>query len=80
MKLKICLGSAARLKGSSKVVGDLRDLIVFSGLSDKVTLSGTFEEAAVDGVAVWVNDEVFSVTPESVQEFFKINILDKMGK
>ena len=80
MKLTICLGSESRLKGSSRVVSGLRDLITTNGLSEEVILTGTFNEAPVTGVAVWVDDQIFSVTPENVAEFFKTQVLDKLGK
>ena len=80
MKLTICLGSESRLKGSSKVVGELRNLITTNGLSDKVTVTGTFNEAPVDGVAVWIDEELFSVTPDNIETFFKTQVLERLGK
>ena len=80
MKLTICLGSESRLKGSSRVVSEIRNLITTNGLSEKVILTGTFNEAPVTGVAVWVDQEIFSVTPENVEEFFRTQVLEKLGE
>ena len=79
MKIKICIGSVCRLKGSAKVIEELRSLIASNNLEGKVALEGTFAEAEVEGVACFVDGEVVSVTPETVGEFFSTNILAKLA-
>ena len=78
MKVTVCIGSSCHLKGSRQVVEALQRLIAENKLDDKVTLSGTFcMQNCQAGVSVSVNDVVHSVSPETVEEFFKKEILAK---
>ncbi len=79
MKVTVCIGSSCHLKGSRQVVEGLQYLIAENGLKDKVELGGTFCMGKCQmGVCVSVDDTVYSVTPESVNEFFAENILGKI--
>ena len=76
MKVTVCIGSSCHIKGSRQVVGRLQQLIAENNLGDKVELSGTFcMGRCQEGVCVTVDDEFFSVAPETVDEFFAKNIL-----
>ncbi len=78
IKVTVCIGSSCHLKGSHRVVDSLEKLIAANNLSDKVSLGGVFcMGRCQEGVCVTVNDEFFSVKPETVDEFFKNNILAK---
>ena len=78
MKVTVCIGSSCHLKGSRQVVESLQKLISDNRLEDKVMLSGTFcMQNCQAGVSVSVNDVVHSVSPETVEEFFKKEILAK---
>ena len=78
MKVTVCIGSSCHLKGSRQVVEALQRLIAENKLEDKVSLSGTFcMQNCQAGVSVSVNDIVHSVSPETVEEFFKKEILAK---
>lgn len=71
MKVTICIGSSCHLKGSRQVVEQLQELIANEKLGDKVELSGTFcMGKCQQGVCVTVDDDFFSVTPETAKEFF----------
>ena len=71
MKITICIGSSCHLKGSREVVEGLQKLIAREGLKDKIELAGTFCLGRCQtGVNVLVDDERFSVSPETVEEFF----------
>ena len=60
------------MKGSRKVVEKLQQIISEKGLKDKVELSGTFCMGRCEtGVSVTVDGEYFSVSPESVDDFFE---------
>lgn len=75
MKVTVCIGSSCHIKGSRKVVEYLQNQISENGLDDKVKLSGTFcMGKCQQGVCVSVDDEFYSVTPDTVEEFFKNNI------
>ena len=79
MKITVCIGSSCHIKGSRKVVESLQALIAQNGLGDKVELGGTFCLGNCQaGVCVTVNDEFYSVTPETVDEFFKTAVLERL--
>ncbi len=81
MKVTICIGSSCHLKGSRQVVERLQSLVSENSLSDIVELGGTFcMGKCQQGVCVTVDDEFFSVSPETVDQFFKENILAKVSK
>ena len=80
MKVTVCIGSSCHLKGSRKIVEVLQDLIRENDLDDKVELGGTFCIGQCQkGVCVTIIEEVFSVSPETVRDFFNENILSKVN-
>ena len=80
MKVVVCIGSSCHLNGSREVVEKLQNLINDNDLKDKVTLSGKFCMGnCQNGVSVTVDGELFSVPPDTVEEFFKTNVLDKLS-
>lgn len=79
MKVVVCIGSSCHLKGSRQVVEQLQKLVDANGLDGKVDLSGTFCMGNCQkGVCVTVDGEVFSVSPETVDEFFNTEVLAKV--
>ncbi len=75
MKVTVCIGSSCHIKGSRLVVEQLQNSIRENGLDDKVKLSGTFcMGECQQGVCVTVDDTFYSVTPDTVAEFFEKNI------
>ncbi len=79
MKVTVCIGSSCHLKGSRQVVEQLQYLIGENNLKDKVELGGTFCMGKCQlGVCVTVDNEFYSVTPETVGEFFNEQILGKL--
>lgn len=75
MKVTVCIGSSCHIKGSHRVVEYLQNRISESGLEDKVKLGGTFcMGKCQQGVCVTVDDELYSVTPDTVEEFFENTI------
>ena len=76
MKVTVCIGSSCHLKGSRAVVERLQQLVAENDLKDRVELSGKFCMGNCrNGVSVTVDDELFSVSPETVDDFFKQNVL-----
>ncbi len=76
MKITVCIGSSCHIKGSRQVVEQLQHLISVNKLDDKVELGGTFcMGKCQQGVCVTVEDSFHSVTPETVEEFFKNEVL-----
>ena len=79
MKVTVCIGSSCHIKGSRQIVEQLQYLIAENNLGDKAELSGTFcMGKCQQGVCVTVDNEFFSVTPETVEEFFEKNIKGKI--
>ena len=60
------------------MVEELQNLIAESNLGDKVELGGTFcMGRCQEGVWVTVDDQFFSVSPDTVKEFFEKEIKGK---
>ena len=79
MKVTVCIGSSCHLKGSRQIVEQLQELILHHGLKQKVELAGTFCIGQCQrGVCVVIDDEVYSVTPETVGDFFTKEIVAKI--
>ena len=79
MKVTVCIGSSCHIKGSRQVVEQLQYLIAENNLSEKVELGGTFCMGQCQrGVCVTVGEELFSVTPDTVVDFFKDEVLKRV--
>lgn len=79
MKITVCIGSSCHIKGSRQVVEQLQYLISENNLGDKVELSGTFcMGKCQQGVCVTVDDKFFSVTSDTVNEFFLKEVIAKV--
>ena len=80
MVITICIGSSCHLKGSRKVVEKLNELIAAEGVGDKVELNGSFcMGQCVKGVCVKINDELFSLTPDTTEEFFRNDVMGRLN-
>lgn len=71
--INVCIGSACHLQGSYRVIKKLQSIILEKGLSNKVMVRAAFcLGECTKAVAVRVNDEnIVSVTPDTVDEFFE---------
>lgn len=79
MKITVCIGSSCHIKGSRQVVENLQRLIAENNLDDKVELGGTFCLGnCQQGVCVEVDEAFHSVSPSTVEEFFKNEVLAKV--
>ena len=79
MVVTICIGSSCHLKGSRDIIASFQRLVSLHGLSDKVELTGSFCIGQCEkGVCVKVNDELFSVTPATAEQFFNEEILGRI--
>ncbi len=80
MKIVVCIGSSCHLKGSRSVVEDLQALIAKHNLQEQVDLSGTFCMGNCQkGVNVTVDGETFSLSPDSIGDFFETEVLKKFN-
>ena len=80
MKITVCIGSSCHVKGSRLVVEQLQNLIKENNLEEKIELCGTFCLGECQkGVCVTVDGEFFSVSPDTVDEFFNNEVLVKLN-
>lgn len=80
LNVSICVGSACHMKGSKEVIAKLKELINAHGLQGKVLLSGSFCTGNCEyAVCVVIDDTVFSVRPETTEEFFNNEILTRVS-
>ena len=76
MKITVCIGSSCHIKGSRQVVEGIQNAIKENKLEDKVELGGTFcMGKCQQGVCVTVDEEFYSVSPETVEDFFNKEVL-----
>ncbi len=79
MKITVCIGSSCHLKGSRQVVEALQNHIAAQQLQEQVELAGTFcMGKCQSGVNVEVNGERFSVSPDTVDAFFRDTVLARL--
>lgn len=79
MKITICIGSSCHIKGSRQVVEQLQSFIKENNLDEKVELAGTFcLGQCQQGVCVKVDEEFYSVSPETTEEFFRTAVIGKV--
>ena len=79
LKITVCIGSSCHIKGSRQVVEQLQYLIAEKELGEKVELGGTFcMGKCQQGVCVTIGDNFYSVTPETVGDFFAKEVLAKV--
>ncbi len=79
MKITVCIGSSCHIKGSRQVVETLKQRIAESGAEDKIELGGTFcMGKCQNSVCVSVDEEVFSVSPETANAFFDREVLTRL--
>ena len=79
MKIMICVGSTCHLCGSKKVVTRFQELVAENKLEDKVELAGKFCMGKCgEGVSVMIDDKIYSVKPEEVDDFFRREVLEKL--
>ena len=80
MKITVCVGSSCHLKGSRQVVEQLQDLVAEAGLQQNIELCGSFCMGnCVNGVCVKIEDELFSLKPETTALFFQNEVLRRVS-
>ena len=78
--VSICVGSACHMKGSREVVARLKELVAEHGLQGKVLLNGSFCTGNCQyAVCVVIDDTVYSVRPETTEDFFNNEILTRVS-
>ena len=80
LNVSICVGSACHMKGSKEVVAKLKELVAAHQLQGEVLLNGSFCTGNCQhAVCVVIDDTVFSVRPETTEEFFENEILSRVS-
>ena len=79
MRVSICIGSACHVKGSREIIQKLQTLVKEQNVADKVDLNGAFCSGnCVNGVCVTIDGELFSLSPETTEEFFNKEIMGRL--
>ena len=82
MVVQVCVGSSCHLKGSPEIVELLQKAIEENNLGDEITLVGSFCIGKCNriGVTIQVDDDIHTgITRENFKEFFKEQIVQKLG-
>lgn len=79
IKVEICIGSSCHVKGATSVLNAIRSKVKTYGLEDKVELAGRFcMGKCTEGVCVTVDGQLYSVSPDSADEFFDKEIKGRL--
>ena len=79
MTITVCIGSSCHLKGSREIVSQLESLINDHELKNQIDLNGSFCMGdCVNGVAVKIDGELFSLKPEATKDFFQTEVLRRL--
>lgn len=81
MRITVCLGDSCHLKGTRRVAEQLQKLIAENGLKDEIDLTGTFcMNRCRTGVSVTLDGAYYSLSPETTEDFFRAEVLPRLGK
>ena len=79
MVITICIGSSCHLIGSRSIIQGLEKKIRENELCSQIELNGSFCTGECEkGVCVKIDDELFSVSPETVDTFFENEVLRRV--
>ena len=79
MTITVCIGSSCHLKGSREIVSQLESLINDHELKNQIDFNGSFCMGdCVNGVAVKIDGELFSLKPEATKDFFETEVLRRL--
>lgn len=79
IRVEICIGSSCHVKGATSVLDAIRSKVKTYGLEDKVELAGRFcIGKCTEGVCVTVDGQLYSVSPDSADEFFDKEIKGRL--
>lgn len=81
MDITICIGSSCHLRGSREIIATLQKLVNDNKLQNKIELKGSFCMGnCQDGVCVELDGKIFSLTPETAEEFFLTEVMGRLHK
>ena len=77
--ITIGIGSSCHLKGAREVVEGIQQQVAERKLEDRISLTGAFCMGnCVRGVSVKIDEELFSVKPDTVQTFFENEVMSRL--
>lgn len=79
MDLMVCVGSSCHLQNSRDLINRLKTLISENELENQVELKGSFcmGHCADQGVCVKFDEEIYSLTVDTVDDFFAKNVVSR---
>ena len=81
MRITVCLGDSCHLKGTRQVAQTLQRLIAENDLKDEIDLGGTFCMGHCKmGVSVTLDDNYYSLSPETTEAFFRTEVLPRVKR
>lgn len=79
MDIQVCIGSVCHLKGSYEIINKLEALLDENQMGDKVKIKAAFCLGdCVGAVCVKVGDDIYSVQPDTVDNFFNTVVREKV--
>ena len=79
MVINVCIGGACHLKGSYDIIKIFEKLIEENKLSEKLSVKASFCLGnCVGAVSVKFDDKVYSVQPDTANEFFESVVREKV--
>ena len=79
IKLNVCIGSSCHLKGSYNVIQAFQQLIEDGSLHDKIEMQAQFcMKQCQRGVSVSIGEDTYSVSSDTVREFFRNTVLPQV--
>lgn len=79
MEIQVCIGSVCHLKGSYEIINKLENYVADNSLNEKVKIKAAFCLGdCVRAVCVKVDEEIYSVQPDTVDEFFDGVVMKKV--
>lgn len=79
--IQICIGSACHLKGSYQIIERLQQLVKENRLESKIEIKAAFCLGnCTNAVSAKIDDEdIISLSPETVDAYFKEDILRRIS-
>lgn len=79
MTINVCIGSACHLQGSYEIISSLEKLVKNNNLEDKIVIKAAFCLGnCKKAVAVKFDDNIYSVQPDTTEEFFETVVKKKV--
>ncbi|WP_105614509.1 NAD(P)H-dependent oxidoreductase subunit E [Vallitalea okinawensis] len=79
LTIYVCIGSACHLKGSYDVINGFQEQVKAQKLDGSISINAAFCLGhCTEAVSVKIDDEIHSVTPDIVEDFFNKEVLRRL--